>query len=377
MIIRNIHTQAGSMSINFEQAKQFFVQGLGHYQAGRFEAAERDFAASLALLPGRPSTLTNLGAARLKLGKFQEAADLLQEALAQEPDNAEALGHRAAALAELGRQGEALACVERALALDPGVGPAWTLRGSLLKDLGRPGEAAQAYQQAIAQGADPELNRYYLAALTVGGEVPQAPPAQYVQALFDGYADGFEEHLVEVLKYRAPRILVDRLRATQRRFDCALDLGCGTGLCGLLLKPLVASLHGVDLSGNMVQRAAARGVYDSLVQADLARYLAQTEQKYDLVLAADVFIYVGALEAVFDGVARVMPPGGTFCFSVEACEEGPELSLRPSLRYAHSSRYIQKLAEQYGFEIEDTAGHSIREDQGQPIPGFFAWLVRR
>ena len=377
MIVRNIPCKRTTMSANFEQARQFFVQGLGHYQAGRFAEAERDFAASLALLPGRPSTLTNLGAARLKLGKFQEAADLLQEALAQEPDNAEALGHRAAALAELGRQEQGLACVERALALNPGIAPAWTLRGSLLKDLGRPGEAAQAFQQAIAHGADPELNRYYLAALNAGEEVPQAPPPQYVQALFDGYADGFEEHLVEVLKYRAPRILVDELRAMQRRFDCALDLGCGTGLCGLLLKPLVKSLHGIDLSGNMVQRAAARGVYDSLAQADLAQYLAQTEQRYDLVLAADVFIYVGALEVVFEGVARVMPAGGVFCFCVEACEEGPELALRPSLRYAHSSRYIQKLAEQYGFEIKATAGHAIREDQGQPIPGIFAWLVRR
>ncbi|NPC58436.1 tetratricopeptide repeat protein [Caenimonas soli] len=364
------------MSDNFEQARQFFVQGLAHYQAGRFEEAERDFAASLALLPGRPSTLTNLGAARLKLGKFQEAADLLEEALAQEPDNAEALGHRATALAELGQQEQALACVERALAVNPGLAPAWTLRGSLLKDLGRPDEAAAAYEQAIARGADPELNRYYLAALR-GGEVPQAPPRQYVESLFDGYADGFEEHLVEVLNYRAPKVLVDELRRMQRRFDCALDLGCGTGLCGVLLRPLARSLHGVDLSGNMVERAAARGVYDALAQADVAQYLADTQQSYDLVLAADVFIYLGALEAVFAGVARVMRPGGVFCFSVEACDEGPDFALRPSLRYAHSSGYIRKLAEQYGFEIGATAGHSIREDQGIPIPGLFAWLIRR
>ena len=363
------------MSANFEQAKQFFVQGLGHYQAGRIEEAERDFAASLALLPGRPSTLTNLGAARLKLGKFQEAADLLGEALAQEPDNAEALGHRATALAELGQPARALACVERALAVSPALGPAWTLRGSLLKELGRLHEAAAAYEQAIAHGADPELNRYYLAALR-GGEVPQAPPRQYVESLFDGYADGFEEHLVEVLNYRAPTVLVEELRRMQRRFDCTLDLGCGTGLCGLQLKPLAKMLHGVDLSGNMVERAAARGVYDSLAQADVAQYLADTRQSYDLVVAADVFIYVGALETVFAGVARVMPPGGVFCFCVEACEEGPDLALRPSLRYAHSPGYIRKLAERYGFEIGATARHSIREDQGQPIPGWFAWLVR-
>jgi len=376
MITRNIQADGQAMSANFEQAKQFFVQGLGHYQAGRFDAAERDFSASLALLPGRPSTLTNLGAAKLKLGKFQEAADLLEEALTQEPDNAEALGHRATALAELGQQQQALACVERALTLAPALGPAWTLRGSLLKDLGRPAEAAAAYQQAIAHGSDLELNRYYLAGLT-GGDAPQAPPRQYVESLFDGYADGFEEHLVEVLNYRAPQLLVDGLQGMQRQFGCALDLGCGTGLCGLLLRPLVKRLDGVDLSGNMVERAQARGVYDALAQADVAQYLASAERSYDLVVAADVFIYVGALEPVFAGVARVMPAGGVFCFSVEACEEGPDLALRPSLRYAHSRGYIQKLAEQYGFEIGATAEHSIREDQGKPIPGLFAWLVRR
>ena len=210
-----------------------------------------------------------------------------------------------------------------------------------------------------------------------GGEAPEAPPRQYVESLFDGYADGFEEHLVEVLNYRAPTILVDELRRMQRQFGCALDLGCGTGLCGVLLKPLSKTLHGVDLSRNMVERAAARGVYDSVAHADVAQYLADTQQSYDLVLAADVFIYVGALEQVFAGVARVMPPGGVFCFSVEACEEGPDLALRPSLRYAHSPAYIHKLAGQYGFEVQATAGHSIREDQGIPIPGIFAWLVRR
>jgi predicted TPR repeat methyltransferase len=114
-----------------------------------------------------------------------------------------------------------------------------------------------------------------------------------------------------------------------------------------------------------------------VAHADVAQYLSETQQSYDLVLAADVFIYVGALDRVFAGVARVMPPGGVFCFSVEACEEGPDLALRPSLRYAHSPGYIRKLAGQYGFEVQATAGHSIREDQGIPIPGIFAWLVRR
>ena len=364
------------MSANFEQAKTFFLQGLGHYEAGRYEEAEREFAASLALVPGRASTLTNLGATRVKLGRWQDALDLLDEALAQEPGNAEALGHKAMALAELGHHAQALSCVERVLDADPSPAPLWSLRGSLLKEMDRLDEAAAAWREALALGADPELHRYYLAALS-GAETPPAAPRQYVESLFDSYADGFDTHLIEVLGYRIPEVLVDELRRMDRRFDCALDLGCGTGLCGPLLKPLAARLDGVDLSAHMVEAARSRNVYDELTHADVVDYLAATARRYDLVLAADVFIYVGALDRVFESVKRVMPSGGVFCFSVELSDEGHDLQLRSSLRYAHSARYIQKLAEQYGFEISRTADHSIRDDQGKPIAGLCAWLVMR
>ena len=370
------HPSEYPMAGTFEQAKAFFLQGLDHYQGGRFPEAERAFAASLALLPGRVSTLTNLGAARVKLGKFEEAVNLFEEALAQEPDNVEALAQRAAALAELGHPGPALASVERALQLDPARGAAWTLRGSLLRSLGRADEAIASFERALARGADTELNRYYLAALT-GHEPPPAAPRQYVQSLFDSYAQGFEAHLVEVLNYRAPAVLVDRLRQTGRRFAAALDLGCGTGLCGPLLRPLAARLDGIDLSQNMVDQAAATGAYDEVLQGDLVPFLLETERRYDLVLAADVFIYVGALESVFEGVARVLPSGGLFCFTVEAAPPGHELLLQPSLRYAHSIGYIRKLAEPYGFDISATAEHPVRDDQGTPIPGLFAWLAKR
>src|SRR5688572_23527844 len=96
------------MDANFEQAKKFFETGVAHYEAGRFADAETQFAAALALMPGRVSVLTNLGAARLKLGKLQEAAAVLDEALAQEPDNVEALSHCATVMAELGYKQPAL-----------------------------------------------------------------------------------------------------------------------------------------------------------------------------------------------------------------------------------------------------------------------------
>lgn len=364
------------MSATFEQARDFFTQGVAHYQAGRYAQAERSFAASAALLPGRVSTLTNLGAVRLKLGKPQEAADLFEEVLAQEPDNVEALGHRATALAELGHPAQALACADRVIALAPGLGPAWSLRGLLLRDLGRVDEAVASFDEALARGAEPELNRYYRAALT-GREPPSGAPPEYVRSLFDSYAQGFDEHLVRVLGYEAPQVLADGLQRMGRSFTRALDLGCGTGLCGPRMRPLAATLHGVDLSATMVERSLALGVYDEVVQSELVHYLQETAHRYDLVLAADVFIYVGALEAVFAGVARVMAPGGVFCFSVESAGDGRDVALQASLRYAHSRGYIEGLAARSGFDVGASAEHAIREDQAAPIPGLYFWLTRR
>lgn len=363
------------MDRSLEQAREFFLRGLAHYQGGRLAQAERDFAAALDLVPGRVSTLTNLGAVRLKLGRLDDAVALLQEAIAHEPDNVEALSHLAAAQAELGQLAAALEHAERAVRLQPQVGAVWMLRGSILRTIGHLPAAIESFRQAAAHGADSELNRYYLAALG-GGEAPRAPPRVYVESLFDSYAHEFDAHLVQDLHYRAPDILVAGLRPNGQRMRAALDLGCGTGICGRLLRPLTDRLDGVDMSHSMVERARAAGCYDEVAQSDIAEFLHATPRRYDLVLAADVFIYVGALEGVFAGVARMTDPGARFCFSVEIAPPGADLVLQPSLRYAHSAGYIRKLAEPHGFEISATAEHPIREDQGLPIPGLFAWLVR-
>src|SRR5688500_18437796 len=91
----------------FEQARTLFLEGAGHYEAGRWLQAEPAFVASLALVPGRPSVLTNLGAVRIKLGRPDEALTLLQEAVALEPGNPQALGHCGTPLAELGLPAQA------------------------------------------------------------------------------------------------------------------------------------------------------------------------------------------------------------------------------------------------------------------------------
>ena len=198
-----------------------------------------------------------------------------------------------------------------------------------------------------------------------------------MQSLFDDYSDTFDDHLVSVLRYEAHRFLVDNLRGVgPERFNAALDLGCGTGLCGPLIKHAVQRLDGVDLSPLMLDKARVLGIYDQLVQGDLVEHLRGSPQTYDLVLSADVFIYVGDLEPVFAGVSRVMNRGGVFCFSAEQTGDEQTFQLTTQQRYAHSERYVRQLAERHRFETAKMLRHAIREDQREPIAGLYFYLLK-
>lgn len=364
--------------IRFEAAKQHFVDGLAAFAAGRFEEAEQRFVASLAVLPGRVSTLVNLAATRLRLAKTDAALSAADAVLALEPGHAEAWFHRASALGQLGRTEEALAACDQLLAIDPGIGPAWSQRGGLQRELGRLDEAAQSFERAIALGGDAELNGYYLAAVGARPS-PATAPRPYVQSLFDAYAEQFDAHLVQVLNYHAPERMAQQLSGLARApWRSALDLGCGTGLLGPLVKPLAGRLVGVDLSAAMLDKARTLGVYDRLVSADIVEHLQTTEERHDLVLAADVFIYVGDLAPVFGALNRTLAPGGVFCFSAElAAADVPDFELRASLRYAHAEPYLLGLASEHGYDVAALQHAPIRDDQRETIAGLYVALVRR
>lgn len=433
----------------FAAAKQHFVEGTGHFEANEYAEALISFEASLALLPGRVSTLSNLGATLVKLGQPELALLRLDEALARDANALDALSHRGLALADLERYDAALAChdavlrlqpesiasvfqrslmlkqlgryqelldatkrlleldagsvdawwlqaeallrlsqqdaalaaFDKLLTLNPGLHLAWAQKAGLLKDLGRHAQALAAFEQALACGGDPQLNGYFIASLT-GLQTPSAPPRSYVEGLFDDYAEQFDHHLVNVVGYQAPDVLVQNLKGIGKaQYSSALDLGCGTGLCGPLLRSQVSSLTGVDLSAQMLTKASSlvmhdAAVYDALVQADVADYLHGTDQRYDLLISCDVFIYVGALDKVFEGAARVLKPGGLFCFSIERFEGESDFRLTSSQRYEHSEQYVRNLAAHFGFTIEKVLSQPIRQDQQHSIDGLYVYLVK-
>lgn len=354
---------------DFESAKAQFLDGLRCQQTGQFAQAEQHYRASLRRVPGRPSTLTNLAATLLALARPHEALPLLEQATQAEPGHAEGWLQRAQALAQLGRLPEALHCTEQLLALQDSLAECWALHGGLLKDLGQPQAAAQALLRAIELGADPAINGYLLASLT-GSLAPLRAPRDYVEQLFDGYADTFDHQLLEQLQYRAPAVLARLLSAhLTQPAALVLDLGCGTGLCGPHLRPLSQSLLGVDLSPRMLALARARGVYDGLLQADIVEHLQHTAERHDLLVAADVFIYLGDLEPVFAGAARVLRRGGLFAFSVEEATDAVDYELRASSRYAQSERYLRALAQAHALQLLELAREPLRTDQRVPVAG--------
>jgi predicted TPR repeat methyltransferase len=147
-----------------------------------------------------------------------------------------------------------------------------------------------------------------------------------------------------------------------------IDLGCGTGLCGELFRPFARHQIGIDLAPKMIEKSRARGVYDELEEQDVTVALAKRPRAVDLILAADVFIYVGGLDSVFEAAAGALRPGGLLAFTIESEETGA-FTLRASRRYAHSARYIRQLASTWSFSEVSMQDAVIRTEKQVPMQG--------
>lgn len=365
-----------ALAIDPDQADAWCQRGLALTGLERAADAVASFERALALDAHCVPALLHLGCTLNETRQHANALEVFERLLRADAAHAQGWFRHGQTLQALDRHAEALPSYERALQIDRALPQAWINRAGILKDIGRADEAAAAYREAMVEGAEPELVEFYLAALQ--HETPPSAPRSYVQGLFDDYADRFDAHLVGELRYRGHEILVALLQraAAGRRVEHALDLGCGTGLCGPMLRRFAARLDGVDLAPLMLAQARRLQVYDRLVQADITEHLQSTDVRYDLVIAADVFTYVGGIDSVFGAVQRVLLPDGLFGFSVECAPDEVDFQLRDSLRFAHSRRHIEALAQRHGFRLLQCEQQPMREDQRRPIAAWYVVLTR-
>jgi len=260
---------------------------------------------------------------------------------------------------------------EQALERAPNWAAAWFALGEARERLGDLGAAAQAFRTSLA--ADPADAQGAAARLALIGRAgaPRGLPQAYVARLFDDYAPRFDKHLVDRLGYRAPALIAEALSALApgRRFASALDLGCGTGLMGEALRGRVEHLTGADLSPGMIAKARERGLYDRLVAEDATALLTREPgETFDLIVAADMLVYVGDLAPLFAAVATALAADGLFAFSVETCVDGV-FRLEPTMRFTHGRSYVEATANDAGLQPLLIRSASTRREAGADAPG--------
>jgi len=345
---------------------------------GRIDEALHAYQMAVQLQPSNIAWLINFGCGLREAGRFEDSAHVFQRASQIDPHNARAWDGLSHAQLELQRFDAARTSGLRAIELDPNLVDAYLHAGAALQTLKQSTEAADLYRRALTIDPDNETVKYFLAIMGVD-KTPDKSPADYITKLFDGYAETFDDSLVDKLGYRTP-ILLHQLAG--RYIDPSagkvdiIDLGCGTGLCGPLFRSMAARLVGVDLSSKMVAKAHERQVYDELLVDDVIPPLLDNPQGFDLVLAADVFIYIGDLGPVFAAAQTALRLGGLFMFSTEKGDSEQDYVLRSSGRYAHDIDYINRLAVGSDLAVVSAEDVMLRKENGQDVQGDLFVLKR-
>jgi predicted TPR repeat methyltransferase len=278
----------------------------------------------------------------------------------------------------LGR-GEPLAAaelLEETLARAPEFIAGWFLLGGAREQAGDRRGAIEAYRHTLVLDPEDRLGAALRLARLGARKAAGAMPRAYVRTLFDQYAARFDEELRDALHYRGPDLLlaaVDEVFGVDRRFARALDLGCGTGLMGEAIRERVDELIGVDLSPAMLAAAERKRIYDRLVAGDLIAFLEAEDRPFDLIVAADVFVYLDDLAPALRLAARRLAASGAIAFSVEThAEDG--VILRDTLRFAHGEAHVRAAAEAASLEVAYLAKASTRTEKNSPVEGLLAVL---
>lgn len=353
-----------------ENASVLYNLGCALAANNKFDEAEH-YLARVTMLDARHSSASDmLGQIHEQRGHVEQAKSYYENAV--RGDSAES-GHfrrLGVILLKSRNPAEAEKCFQEGIRLGVSDAKAFVELGRAQCELGKVAEAEQAFNRALQLNPDLRYAQFWLSAINDQSST-DAAKHRFVSRLFDGHAADFNEILVGQLGYKTPWLLADAMKGIvgPGRLLDVLDLGCGTGLCANSFEEMTNSIDGVDLSGNMLDEARKLGKYRALVQGDLVEAMSGMKDRYDLVLAADVFVYVGGLERVFRSCKDLLNEGGYFAFTVEISDHQDGYMLRATGRYAHSDIYIRQLAAGHGFDVIQHENTVLRTDAGSPIYG--------
>lgn len=384
-------------------------------RTGDREGAVKDAAEAVIADPRDPEAKLFLGQALVEFGRGAEGLSCLANALQIAPKDSRYWEALAAALDTEGDPDAALSVLEDGIRIFPGhlsvrnravllciqrgnfaaaaqiaeqaraagIVDASTLgmAGHVLVSLGEFERAAASFREALKLCPE-DRNLSRLVATTENRTDTSNTPAIFLRAIFDGYAEQFEVHVLS-LRYSVPvsirkLLLAHPKIAAAESIGPALDLGCGTGLIALAVEDLgIGPFTGIDLAPKMLAQAKAKGLYTELIENDIISELSVSTRRWPLILAADVICYFGALDEILSQTLRSLADGGWFVFSaerpafdlrVEGVEDRAWVRIRHG-RYAHTEHYIFESLSAAGFQILHMEQLPIRQEAGINVPG--------
>ncbi|MBA2588042.1 MAG: tetratricopeptide repeat protein [Alphaproteobacteria bacterium] len=356
-----------------QDAITLHAMGAEAYRAGRLAEAAALIEQAIAADGRMPDFHYNLGIVLKAQGKLRDAAASYQRAIALKPDYGDAHNNLGSVWKALGQTDKARASFEEALRCRPGHAGSHYNLGIICAGSGDAQRAASHFRHCL--DADPDDShgaRILLAQLGVGPAPLQTPPAHLLK-LYGARAQFWDTEI-----YFGARLVADALQAHAARdvLDI-LDIGCGTGLLGAIVRPLAARLDGVDLSPAMLEKAIAKGVYDGLYQGELAGFLSGRPRGYDAILGAATLIHFGDLTPIFQAAAAGLRDRGLFIFTLFPTVAGTDdfaVAANPGLAqsgcFAHSPGYVRRVAAASGFAVEALEDVIHEHDpDGNPVPG--------
>ena len=383
------HAQRGSMDSAVEcfenavkhapsNANFHYNLGLAYRSTDQLDHAISSYRDAIALDSKLIEARNNLGNALMDQGENREAIQCFRD-LIEETPSSDAHYNLANLLQDTGNFDESIEHYKLALELDPESSSARENLGRALTDAGRVEDATQVWQDWLACDPHNAVARHLLAS-TSGENVPVRCDDECVRQTFnESFARTFDSQLAR-LEYRAPELIGDALKSIGHHDSDleVLDAGCGTGLCGPIIRPLASKLVGVDLSEDMLIEARKRNTYDETIAREITEYMEANPRSFDLIVSSDTLCYFGDLDRVLGAAFGCLRESGVFAFTVELCDDDAieQYKIHPSGRYRHLQGYVTESLERIGFCVSAPTQATLRMEQGLPVEGLVFTATR-
>ena len=359
---------------------QYIKNNLGNIyrMLGDYENALAKYNEALSIQPDMIQALNNLAIVQRRLNNSQQAIALYKQAITNKPDFIEAHYNLGKSCWDDGQYDNAYACFQRVLEIDPQHALAIQELGKYYMHAGEREKAIECFEKYLGLVDEDTCGAKLKLSYLNAGDMPGRQPDQLVRQTYEKKARTWDKDVERAdMAFLGPqhiRQAIEDLNLKSKEL-VTLDIGCGTGLCGPYLKDCSKTLHGVDLSQDMLALARNKKLYDELVCGDIESYLDMPGGNYDLVIGSGVLIFFGNLKPVLDKISRRTNSSGHVVFTAYR-SSGDDIEIRDNMHFAHSENYLRQVATNAGFHVHSIKPVVHEYEHEQPQAGFVVTLVK-